>query len=484
MRHTFPFSIFIISFCIYTLLTFLISWLTTRNIGKKSFFSGNRKTPWPIIAYGMLGASISGITFISVPGNVLTQNFYYMPMVLGFILGYYIVAKVLIPVFYKKNVISIYSYLGQRFGRTSQTTGSIVFMLANILSTGVRIFMLILVLFTFVPRTDPLTFALIAFIFVILLFLYTFKGGVKTIIWTDVMQTTLLLLAAVLTFVVVWKKLDLDFNDLRQYTSMFEWQWSSPINAVKQFVAGVFIVIAMTGLDQSMMQKNLACKNIRSAQKNLMTTSIIILVVNYFFLLLGAVLAIFVKSHGGMEVLGIQSTDQIFPLVASQYMGVGVGVVFLIGLVSASYPSTGWAITSLTTSFCMDFLSFDKRVDWTEKDKKRKRIKVHGFFAFLLFLLVMIFYYINNDAVINTIYKMVSYTYGPLIGLFSFGIFMKCKIRDRYVPYIAILSPVISFFINILSKKYLNFDLGFSLLVLNGLIAFIGLYLLRIKKKY
>ena len=386
MQHDFPLSWLLIAFTLYTALLFFISWLTSRKADSGSYFLGNKKSPWYIVAYGMVGTSISGVTFISVPGNVLNQNFYYMPLVLGFVVGYLVIAKVLIPLYYKMNLTSIYGYLESRFGFFTYKTGASVFMVSRILGAAVRIFVVVLVLHTFLPQ-DSVPFWLVAFIFMFLIFLYTFKVGVKTIIWTDVLQTTFMLLAVGLTIYFVAKEMQWGIGDMARavagtdYAQWLDWEWSNSTNAIKQFVAGIFITIVMTGLDQEMMQKNLTCKNIGEAQKNIYTTSITIVVVNFFFLLMGAVLAIFVSSKlGGMEGIGLANelgeftkaqTDKLFPTIASQYLGLGVGLFFIIGLISASYPSAGGALTSLTTSFCFVFIGFGKRTDLSEERKKK-----------------------------------------------------------------------------------------------------------------
>ena len=328
MRHEFPFVWFLVAFAAYTALLFLISWITGRKAGSNSFFSGDKKAPWPVVAYGMIGASISGVTFISVPGNVWVQNFFYMPLVLGFVGGYLIIAKVLLPLYYKMNLTSIYTYLGERFGPKSHKTGTTVFMVSRILGAAVRVFVVIVVFFAFMPRSlmehaSPLlVFIAITAVFLLLLYLYTFKGGVKTIIWTDVLQTTFMLLAVGLTIYYICKNMGWSFGQMfsvvgntvnenagtvgcgHTFTSWFDWDWSHGTNAVKQFISGIFVTIAMTGLDQAMMQKNLACKDIKAAQKNMYTTSVIIVVANFFFLLMGALLCVYAQHLGGFEALG------------------------------------------------------------------------------------------------------------------------------------------------------------------------------------
>lgn len=506
MRHDFPFVWFLVAFAAYTALLFLISWITGRRAGSNSFFSGDKKAPWPVVAYGMIGASISGVTFISVPGNVWVQNFFYMPLVLGFVGGYFIIAKVLLPLYYKMNLTSIYTYLGERLGPKSHKTGTAVFMVSRILGAAVRVFVVIVVFFAFMPHSlsqklsPVLLFTLITAVFLVLLYLYTYKGGVKTIIWTDVLQTTFMLLAVGLTIYYICKNMGWSFGEMfsvvggtvnenagavgygHTFTSWFDWDWSHGTNAIKQFISGIFVTIAMTGLDQAMMQKNLACKDIKAAQKNMYTTSVIIVVVNFFFVLMGALLCVYAQSLGGFEALGITKTDELFPTIASQYFGVGVGILFLIGLISASYPSAGAAMTSLTTSFCVDYMRFNERKDLTDNRKESIRKKAHAGVALLFLIIIVVLFIVSSDAVVNLVYKLASYTYGPLLGMFFFGILTKYKVRDGATPWIAVAAPVLCLVFNLLSKRYLGFDLGFTLLIVNGLLTFIGLWLFRRKE--
>ncbi len=495
--HQFPLSWLLTAFTLYTALLFFVSWLTTRKSDSGSYFSGNKKSPWYIVAYGMVGTSISGVTFISVPGNVLNQNFFYMPLVLGFVVGYLVIAKVLLPLYYKMNLTSIYTYLEKRFGFYSYKTGAFVFMISRVLGAAVRIFVVVLVLHTFLPE-GSVPFWVVAFIFMFLIFLYTFKGGVKTIIWTDVLKTTFMLLAVFLTIIFVAREMGWSFGEMASavantdYSSWFDFRWSSGTNAIKQFISGIFITIVMTGLDQEMMQKNLSCKNIHDAQKNVYTTSITIVFVNFFFLLLGAVLAIYVSSKlGGMHAIGLADaqgvftkaqTDKLFPTIASSYLGLGVGLFFIIGLISASYPSAGGALTSLTTSFCIDFVGFNKRDDLSDQKKSKIRHTAHAGYAILFFLLILVLYAVNNQTVIDLVYLLASYTYGPLLGLFFFGIFTKYSVKDRFVPYVAIISPILCYLLDLAGKEFLGFGFGFTILIFNGLFTFAGMYLLRTKK--
>ncbi len=496
--HQFPLSWLLIAFTLYTMLLFFVSWLTSRKADSGSYFAGNKKSPWFIVAYGMVGTSISGVTFISVPGNVLNQNFYYMPLVLGFVVGYFVIARVLIPLYYKMNLTSIYTYLEHRFGFFTYKTGAFVFMVSRVLGAAVRIFVVVLVLHTFLPA-GSVPFWVVAFIFMFLIFLYTFRGGVKTIIWTDVLQTTFMLLAVFLTIYTVSKEMDWSLGNMissvtqSEYSNWFDWEWSHGTNVIKQFISGIFITIVMTGLDQEMMQKNLSCKNISEAKKNIYTTSITIVVVNFFFLFMGALLAIFVSSKlGGMHNIGLADaagvftkaqTDKLFPVIASQYLGLGVGLFFIIGLISASYPSAGGALTSLTTSFCIDFVGFNKRDDLSEQRKKSIRQRAHGGFAILFFLLILLLEAFNNQTIIDLVYLLAAYTYGPLLGFFFFGILTKYQVKDKIMPFVAIGSPIICFLMDYAGKEFLGFGFGFTILIMNGLLTFLGMYLFRIKNK-
>lgn len=496
--HQFPVSWLLIAFTVYTIMLFAVSWYTSRKADTGAFFSGNKKSPWYIVAYGMVGTSISGVTFISVPGNVLNQNFYYMPLVLGFVVGYMVIATVLIPLYYKMNLTSIYTYLEHRFGFFTYKTGASVFMVSRVLGAAVRIFVVVLVLHTFLPAGST-PFWVVAFIFMLLIFLYTFKGGVKTIIWTDVLQTTFMLLAVFLTIFSISKAMGWNFGEMMSavastdYSNWFDWEWSHGTNAIKQFVSGMFITVAMTGLDQEMMQKNLSCKNIGEAKKNIYTTSITIVVVNFFFLLMGALLAIFVSSKlGGMHNIGLADaagvftkaqTDKLFPVIASQYLGLGVGLFFIIGLISASYPSAGGALTSLTISFCIDFMGFNKRKDLSEKRKQKIRQFAHAGFAVLFFIIILVLYAVNNQTVIDLVYLLASYTYGPLLGFFFFGLLTKYNVKDKFMPYVAVGSPLLCYILDFAGKEFLGFGFGFTILIMNGLITFAAMYLLRERRE-
>lgn len=503
---------FAAAFAAYVALLFVISRITARGGSSSSFFGADRKAPWPVVAYGMVGASVSGVSFISVPGNVWAQNFFYMPMVLGFVAGYIVIAKVLLPLYYRMNLTSIYSYLGERFGRRSHVTGTAVFMLSRLLGAAARIFVVIVVLYTFIPAGVPAilgplgTYTLITVVFLALIYLYTCKGGVKTIIWTDVLQTTVMLLAVGLTIVFICRDMDWNFGDMikgvgaavnpnesgvgygKPFTAWFDWDSAHGTNAVKQFISGVFVTVAMTGLDQSMMQKNLSCKNLKAAQKNMYTTSVIIVAVNLFFVLLGALLCVYASHLGGFGALGISKTDELFPAIASRCLGTGVGVLFLMGLISASFPSAGAAMTSLTTSICIDYMGFGSSCDGKPAGRgksghEKARLLVQAAVAVMFAVIILVLCVVSDDAVVNLIYRLASYTYGPLLGMFFYGILTDRGVRDRAVPYIAAGSPLLCIAINFTLDRFFGFDLGFSVLIVNALLCFALMHAFSYKKK-
>lgn len=489
---------FLTAFVAYIALLFFISAMVGRS-GGEGFFGGERKAPWLVVAYGMVGSSISGVSFISVPGNVWVQNFFYMPMVLGFVAGYIVIAKVLLPLYYRMNLTSIYTYLGERFGRRSHVTGTAVFMVSRFLGAAARIFVVIVVLYTFIPQSvisamgSLGTYALVSFLFLAILYLYTFRGGVKTIIWTDVLQTTVMLATIAFTIWFICRDMGWGLRDMlgavatavnpneaavgygRPFMAWFDWNFSHGTNAVKQFISGAFVTVAMTGLDQAMMQKNLSCKNLGEAQKNMYTTSLIIVAVNLFFVLLGALLCVYASEMGGFDAMGVHKTDELFPVIASRYLGVGVGVLFLMGLLSASFPSAGAAMTSLTTSICIDYLGFASS-SRTAGDKEKIRMLVQAVVALLFLAIILALVLLSDDAVINLIYKLASYTYGPLLGIFFYGILTTREVRDAAVPYIALICPLLCLGINAALKSLAGFDLGFSVLIVNALLTFAGMH--------
>jgi Na+/proline symporter len=479
-------TLIFISFLAYTILLFVVTWITTRKANSDSFYIGNKASPWFVVAYGMIGASLSGVTFMSVPGWVGATQFSYLLVVAGYLIGYTVIATVLMPMYYRLNLTSIYSYLDQRFGFWSYKTGAFFFLLSRTIGASFRMFLVVNVLQVFVFDAWHIPFIVTVSIFIALILLYTLKGGIKTIIWTDTLQTTFMLLAVGLSIYLISKDLHFDLSHListvwsSDYSTIVVTDWHSKQFFLKQILSGAFIAIVMTGLDQEMMQKNLSCRNIGEAQKNMFSFSIVLVFVNLMFLFLGAVLYIYSTTHG-IELPA--RTDDLFPMIAIKYLGPLAGLVFIIGLISAAYPSADGALTSLTTSFTIDFLGLNKRADLNEEQKKRLRYKVHLSFAVLLLLVIVLFRAINDRAVIDKLFTVAGYTYGPLLGLYAFGLFTRFKVNDKYVPYLAISSPIFCYFLSDYSVFLLNgYKFGFELLIINGLYTFIGLWLLRVRK--
>lgn len=481
-----PFSVLFTVVFAFCLILYLLSRVTSVGIDGVSYFNAGRKAPWGITAYGMVGASISGVTFISVPGNVLAENFYYLPMVVGFVLGYFFVAGVLLPLFYTRGDLSIYSYLSDRFGIRSRRIAAFFFFLSRLCNCAVRIFVVAVVLLSFYTGDNTnLVFVTIVLLYLLMLFVYTYRGGVKTLVWTDVFHTTVMLLAVGAAISFLLRTLSSGEQNLvetlhySKYLSVFDFDPESPTNLFKQVAAGFCMTVAMTGLDQGMMQKSLGCKNLKSARKNIYATAGIILLVNLTFLFLGALFAIYIEHSGGMDVLGISSSDAIFPWVAMNLMGPFGLVLFVLGLISSSYPSSAAAVTSLTSSVYHDFLGFDKSGELSQRQLRRNRVIIESVLVLVIAILVLCFHFFNNTSVLNLIYTLASYTYGPLLGLYGFAIWGKSHVSDRVVPWICTLSPLLSFAIKTILEHYVGFDLGFSLLILNGVITFVGLMVFK-----
>ena len=472
-------------FLIYTVILFAVTWLTARKADSQSFFIGNKSSIWFVVAYGMIGASLSGVTFMSVPGWVKDTQFSYMVVVLGNLCGYAIIALVLLPLYYKMKLTSIYSYLSQRFGFWSYKTGAGFFILSRTLGASLRMFLVINVLQIFVFDAWNVPFWVNVLIFIILIIIYTLKGGIKTIIWTDTLQTTFMLLAVVFTVVFISRDLKISLPDLfstvreSSYSKIFIMDWDHPRFFLKQFLSGIFITISMTGLDQEMMQKNLSCRNLREAQKNMFTFSGILVFVNLIFLFLGALLLIYAQARG----VTVASTDDLFPTIAIKLLGPIAGIVFLIGLISAAFPSADGAMTSLTTSISIDFLGLDKRQGISEKRRTGIRYGVHLTIALVFFISVLIFSTLEDKAVIDKLFTIAGYTYGPLLGLYAFGLFTKRIVKDRVTPFIAIMSPLICYLLSRYSEVLFNgYKFGFELLLLNGFLTFAGLWIFSIRK--
>ena len=459
-------------------LVFGISHFTSKNVNNETFFTGNRRSPWFVVAFAMIGTTISGVTFISVPGEVGNSGWTYLQFLLGNFVGYWVVALVLIPLYYKLNLVSIYTYLDQRFGVRSYKTGSFFFLLSRTIGASFRMYLVAGVLQLAFFDAIGIPFVVTVAIAIFMIWAYTYRAGIKTVIYTDTLQTTFLVTSVILTTILISSQLDMNFGDMvkaideHPYSKMFDWDWRSKTNFFKQFMAGLGIVIVMNGLDQDMMQKSLTCKNKRDAQKNLFWFSLAFILTNLLFLSLGVMLYIYAQMKG---IPVPEKTDDFFPLLALSHFGTIAGVLFLLGIVSATYSSSDSALTALTTSFCIDFLNLDPK----SQDSKSARKKVHIGFSVLIFLVIVLFRIINNESVVTAVFKVAGYTYGPLLGLFAFGILTKRQVKDRWVPILGILSPIITYIINSNSEAWLGgYKFGFELLLLNGLIMFTGLLLL------
>ena len=467
-------------FVAYTVILFLVSYMTGRKATDDAYYRGNRRSPWFVVAYGMVGASLSGVTFMSVPGNVLKENFYYLPMVFGFVAGYVVVAKVLLPIYYKMNLTSIYGYLDNRFGMKSYKSGAAYFLLSRGLGATLRMFLVVSVLHEFVFRHMGIPFWLAALIFILLILGYTFKGGIRTIVWTDTLQTTFMLASVFISIGCITQAMGWTFMDMVQevgkspFSAVWDTDPMSPRFFAKQFLSGLFVTISMTGLDQDMMQKNLSCRNLREAQKNMFTFSGILLVMNFFFLVLGALLGMYAQAKG----ICVADTDQLFPTVAIGYLTPLAGLTFIIGVLSAAYSSADGALTAVTTSFTIDILGVERR-GLPEKGRRRMRYVTHLCMACAFLILIIVFNWLKNDSVINMVYDIASYTYGPLLGLFAAGICTRWQVRDGFVPWIVVVSPVLSFIVVRLCKSLWEYSFGFELLLLNGMLTFLGLFLAR-----
>ncbi|MBE6347062.1 MAG: sodium:solute symporter [Lentimicrobiaceae bacterium] len=484
-------NLILIVFVAYTLLILLVAHLSSRKSNNNAFFTGNRKSPWFVVAYGMIGASLSGVTFMSVPGGVYSGQFTYFGIVLGYIIGYAVIAFLLLPLYYKLNLTSIYSYLEIKFGKSSEKTGALLFIISRLIGSAIRMYLVVFVLYEFVFKAWGIPFWIPALIFILLILVYTFKGGIKAVVWTDTLQTTFLLLAAVMTVIIILKTLNISFGELmsisteRGYTKLFETDWSHSKFFVKQILSGAFITITMTGLDQDMMQKNLTCKSLKDAQKNVMTSSFFFVLVNVLFMSLGAALIYYVQEVGlqlPVNESGVVVNDKIFPTVAFSLNKI-TAIVFMLGLIAAGYSSADGTLTALTTTFCFDFLHFDKNDKITEEQKIKYRKMIHIGFAFLYLLVIIMFRPFHNESLIDKIFEIAGYTYGPLLGLYSFGLFVKNrKPNDKYVPIIAIASPIISYLLNLYSQDlFWGYQFGFEILIVNGLLTFTAL--LFISKK-
>jgi Na+/proline symporter len=490
----------------YFLLLLAVAWFTSRNSNNESFFIGNRNSNWMLVSFGMIGTSLSGVTFVSVPGTVAQNGFGYFQVVIGFFLGYFAVAFLLLPLYYRLQLTSIYNYLQQRFGDRAYKTGASFFIVSRVLGATARLYLVINVLQIFILNNLNIPFELTAFVILLMILLYTFEGGVKTIVFTDTLQTTFMLLGLIVCVFYIIKSINLGLGEsfdeltLRGYTRIFNTDPKSGGYFLKQILGGAFITIGMTGLDQEMMQKNISVKTLADSQKNMITFSIILVVVNFLFLLLGGLLYIF-ASKNGLTVSG----DDLFPSVAINHVPTLISIIFIIGLISALFPSADGALTALTSSFCIDILGMNRREDLSEKAKKSKRLMVHVGFAVIFFLCVLCFKWLDNKSIIEVILKVAGFTYGPLLGLFMFGMISSRGIKDKYSSLICFIAPILTLLLDMVNnnawyarqlkwrgdfsikveqlshKIFSGYHFGIELLFVNALLTLVGLWFISTK---
>ena len=484
-----PLFILALVLCYFAVLM-LISYLTSKEDSNQEFFTANRSSSWYLVAFGMVGASLSGVTFISVPGWIEASQFSYFQVVLGYMVGYFVVAYVLLPVYYRNQVTSIYQYLDVRLGKNSHRAGALFFFISRVLGAAFRLFLVAIVLQQFIFDAFHVPFEATVILSIALIWVYTKRGGIKTIVWTDTLQTTLMILAVFLSIMYINKELGWSMMDFLRSTE-FE-QYNSVLvtdsflvrnHFFKSFIGGIFITICMTGLDQDMMQKNLSCRNLKDAQKNMVVFSLVLVVITGLFMLLGALLYIYAGKEGIALPLmdGSPKTDLLFPEIAlNGKLGLGVGITFILGLIAAAYSSADSALTSLTTSFCVDFLAIEKQ---DPENQKSLRKKTHIGMSLLLILVVIAFKHILNSNVIDSLLTVAGYTYGPLLGLFTFSIFTKYTIKDRYVWFVVFASVGLTSILGSIDAALLGgYQIGYELLPLNGLFTFLGLILIRSKQ--
>lgn len=462
-------------------LLILISYFTGKSDDNQAFFLGNRQSPWYAVAFGMVGASLSGVTFLSVPGLVANNSFAYMQVVLGYVAGYLVIIQVLLPLYYRLQLTSIYTYLEGRFGRSSYTTGSIFFLISRVIGAAFRLYLIAIVLQTAIFDSLKIPFWLTVVITIILIWVYTFRSGIKTIIWTDTLQTTFMLAAVIITIVTIQQKLIpegglLSYINDSDYSRIFFFDdWKSGNYFFKNFLSGMFITIVMTGLDQDMMQKNLSCRSLGDARKNMYWLALTLVVVNFIFLSLGVLL----YDFADVQSISFAKPDELYTQVAlSGTLGTAVLILFILGLVAAAYSSADSALTALTTAFCVDILRIEKM---EARQSKRTRKIVHLGFSFVLFLVILIFRQLNDDSVINELFTAAGYTYGPLLGLYAFGLYTKRPVKDKWVPHAAIASPLLAFGIRHYAKEWYQYSMSFEHLIINGLLMFLFLAMLSRK---
>jgi Na+/proline symporter len=477
-----PIPILILILGYFSLLILISYFISKKDEGNDAFFKANKNSPWYLVAFGMIGASLSGVTFISVPGKVEASQFVYFQLVLGYIVGYIVIGTVLLPLYYRLNLTSIYTYLGDRFGRYSYKTGAWFFILSRTVGSNLRLMLVADVLQTLVFDKLNVPYWITVTVTILLIWLYTKKSGIKTIIWTDTLQTLFMLISVVVCIVIVSEDLGLNISNISGFIAESDFSKtfffddaSLPSYFWKQFLSGAFIAIVMTGLDQDMMQKNLTCRNLKDAQKNMFWFTIVLTFVNFLFLLLGLLFTEYALKYN------IDAhKDQLFPILANEYLGLGVAFFFILGLIAAAYSSADSALTSLTTSFSIDILEIEKKYDAAKQIAIRKRI--HLQFVFISIFVILGFkYFVADVSIIDKVLKFAGFTYGPLLGLYSFGLFTKWQVRDKLVPFVAITAVLSSVILNLYSETWFGFAFGFEILIVNGMLAFLGLVLIRKK---
>ncbi len=483
----------------YFIILLVVAWYTSRNSNNESFFIGNRNSNWMLVAFGMIGTSLSGVTFVSVPGGVGADGFAYFQILLGYLIGYITIAYVLLPLYYRLNLTSIYNYLSTRLGFRSYKTGASFFILSRTLGATARLYLVVKILQDAILSSFHIPFWLTTLIILVMILVYTYEGGVKTIVFTDTLQTTFMLTGLVVCVVYILEAMHSSLGSALSsmheagYSKIFFTDPSSKLFFVKQILAGAFITVTMTGMDQEMMQKNISVRRLADSQKNVVTLSVILLFVILLFLVLGGLLFLYAKQLGAVNVTTMvdgksvtqfmlnghaAGGDKLFPLIALQYMPPVVSVIFIIALISALFPSADGAITALTSSFCIDILGMQRRVEWSDARRKQIRQRVHLIFAGIFLIFVMIFHRVNDPSMITVILKIAAYTYGPLLGLFTFGIITKRSVKDQLVPFVCIAAPLICLFLEMNQARFFGtFQFGPELLILNGLLTFLGLLL-------
>jgi len=478
--------ILLFSFVIaYFIVLLVVAKITGKNSTNESFFIGNKNSNWMLVAFGMVGTSLSGVTFVSVPGAVAKESFAYLQITFGYLIGYVVIAFVLLPLYYRLNLTSIYNYLGNRLGFKSYKTGASFFILSRTLGATARLYLVVNILQDAILNSFGIPFWATTLIILGMILLYTFEGGVKTIVWTDTLQTSCMLLGLGICVVYILSNLHIGFAgsleamQAKGYSKIFFTDPNSKLFFAKQIIAGAFITLTMTGMDQEMMQKNISVKTLKDSQKNILTMSFILLLSILLFLYLGGLLYLYANQIQATEI-----GDKLFPAIALKHMPPFVSVIFIIALISALFPSADGAITALTATFCIDILGMQRRTDIDEVKKKKIRQRVHLSFAFIFLLFVLVFKVINNPSMIGVILKIASYTYGPLLGLFTFGILLNRNVKDNFVPIICVAAPIICFIIDKYQKVLFgNFEIGLELLIINGLITFLGLLIISSPKR-